>query len=395
MEFLGYERPGGQVGVRNHVTVIPAGRCSNDLAGRIAEAVQGVVPLRHNHACVLTKPDNERSLRTLIAMGSNPNIAAVLVVGIGCESLPAKDIGQGIAESGKEVEVVTIEDAGGFQQAVDSGTLVLREFVTRASTLKRKPFGLEHLTIGVKCGGSATLSGVAGNAAVGWLIDRVMEQGGKAVFTEPTEIIGAEHILAERAVNREVKRRFLEMIDRNERRIKATGVDIRGTQPTPANIENGLSTIEEKSLGAIRKIGSAPLSGVLEYGEIPDSPGLYFMDCSAWTSHLMVGFAAAGAQLSIFSLGGGLAASFRGIPGSNWVPVVPTLKVLSDPQMKKENEYIDIYAGSIIEGGESVAQVGQRLLSEIIEIASGKLARLEINPGYQELLELYTDGPWI
>ena len=395
MEFLGYERPNGTVGVRNHVVVIPAGRCSNELAATIADGVEGAVPILHNHACVWLKPDNERALRTLIGLGCNPNVAAALVVGIGCEILSSSQIGEGIAGSKKPVEVITIEEAGGFQQAVDRGEAAARRMVAQASQMRRKPYNLSHLSVGVKCGGSATISCLAGHRAIGWGVDALLSEGGRAIFTETAEIIGAEHILAKRAINQEVRQRLLEVAGRMEATIKTAGVDIRGAQPTPGNIKSGLTTLEEKSLGAIVKAGSAPLQGVLEYAEKPQGKGLFFMDSTAWTSQLFLGMAAAGAQISIFSVGGGLPARFRSMPGAGKLPITPTIKVLSDPNVKQELEYFDIYAGAIIEGEESVEQAGSRFFQELVSVASGKLTKLEMRSGYRELLEMYRTGPMV
>jgi altronate dehydratase large subunit len=395
MEFLGYERPDGSAGVRNHVVVIPAGRCSNDLAAVISDQVPKTTALLHNHGCLLLKPDNDSALRTLIGLGRNPNVAAVLVVGVGCESVSAVDIAAGISASGKPVDMVTVEKSGGFQAAVEKGVLSLRHMNELASQMVRTPCDIGKLTIGVKCGGSATLSGLAGNAAIGWALDKLIANNGSAIFTETTEIIGAEHVLVRRAASPEVGQRLLEFANRAETLIKNCGVDIRGTQPTPANIANGLTTIEEKSLGAIVKSGTTPLQSVLEYAERPQGKGLHFMDCSAWTSHLFVGLAAAGAQISVFSLGGGLAGRFRTVPGAVWVPTIPTLKVVSDPELKTEKEYIDVFAGTIVDGDETKEQVGERLFEEFIKIASGKMSKLEMHPGFRDILELYFTGPWI
>lgn len=317
------------------------------------------------------------------------------MMGIGCEILSAHQIGDEIAKSKKPVEVVTIEDAGSFSRAVERGETIVRSMIAQASQLHRQPFDISHLSMGVKCGGSATISALAGHCSIGWALDDIISEGGQAIFTETTEVIGAEHILARRAVNREVRHRLLEIVNRMEKTIEACGVDIRGTQPTPANILNGLSTLEEKSLGAIVKAGSTPCKGVLEYAERPQGKGLFFMDCSAWTSQLLLGMAAAGAQMAGFSLGGGLAASFRSIPGAVWVPIIPTLKVLSDPKQKHEAEYFDHYAGTIIEGEESIEQAGSRFLQEVISVASGKLSKLETRSAYKEVMEIYFTGPTI
>jgi altronate dehydratase large subunit len=393
MEFLGYERPNGTVGVRNHVAVISASGCANELAATIADGVQGTVAILHDHACARLKPDNERALQTLIDVGSNPNVAAAVVVGIGCDILPADEIARGIAKSKKPVEAITIEAAGGFQQAVDKGQETARDMMSQASQMTRTPCALSHLTVGVKCGGSATISPLAGHPATGKVFDALIAEGGRAIFTETAEVIGAEHILAKRAVNEEVRQRLLEVVARMEKTIRDSGVDIRGAQPSPGNIKSGLTTIEEKSLGAMVKAGSSPLRGVLEYGERPEGQGLFFMDSSAWPSILFLGMAAAGAQIFIFSVGGGLPAMFRSNPGAGWVPIVPMMKIIGDPNLKGELEWFDIYAGTIIEGEESVEQVGRRFFHQLVNVASGKLTKVEMRSGYREILDMYATGP--
>ena len=265
--------------------------------------------------------------------------------------------------------------------------------ITQASQITRKPCDLSYLTVGLKCGGSATISSLAGHPSVGRVIDSLISHGGRAIFTETTEIMGAEQVLARRAVNDEVRKRLIEVVARCENAIKDYGVDIRGTQPTPGNVKSGLTTIEEKSLGGIVKIGKAPLHGVLEYGEKPETKGLFFMDSSAWASILFLGMAAAGAQMFIFSVGGGLPAMFRSNPGAGGLPIVPMMKVVGDPNVKDELEYFDIYAGNIIEGEETIDQVGSRFFEELINVASGKLTKLETRSGYREILDMYATGP--
>jgi len=397
MEFLGYGRPDGSVGVRNHVAVISSGRCANEMAATIADAVSGAVPILHTYPCVRLKEDNERALRTLVGLGSNPNVVGAIVVGVGCENPPPPEIGEGIAKSRKPVEVLTIMGSNGYQDVLDRGFAAARRMVSQASQMQRKPFGLGHLTLGVKCGASNATSGIAGNPATGRVFDRLIAEGGSAIFSETTEVIGATHLLAARAVNEEVARRLQEAVDRMEARIKATGEDIRGSQPTRGNIQGGLTTIEEKSLGAFAKTGTSPLQGVLEYAEMPRGRGLFFMDGSAMTGELIGGEAAAGVQIHIYNLGGGLTSSFRSLPGwAGGLPMLPELVVVSNlsrPRDSQEKECFDIYANGILEGTESVDQVADRLLDEVIAVASGKLTRQEMRSGYRELLVMYTTGP--
>jgi altronate dehydratase large subunit len=397
MEFLGYERPDGSAGVRNHVAVISSGRCANEMATVIADAVPGATPIIHTHPCVRLKDDNDRALRVLAGLGSNPNVAAALVVGIGCENPSPGKIAEEIAKSKKRVEVLTIMESSGFQDLMDRGLAITRSMVAEASQLQRRPFPLSYLTLGVKCGGSSAVSGIAGNSVTGRVFDRLIAAGGTAIFSETTEVIGADHLLAKRAINEEVARRFREAVDRMEARIKATGEDIRGSQPTRGNIAEGLTTIEEKSLGALAKTGTSPLQGVLEYGEKPKGKGLFFMDGSAMTSELVSGEAAAGAQIHIYNVGGGISSSFRCPPG--WlgeIPILPQIAVVSKPSKPRdplESEFFDIYAGTIIEGTESIEQVADRLFQEIIAVASGKLTKREMRSGYREPIVMYTTGP--
>jgi len=396
MEFLGYERPSGTVGVRNYVALIPAGRCANELAARIADEVGGgVVVLLHNQPCIHLKPDNEMALRTLIGLGTNANVAAAIVVGIGCEGLPPEDIAEGIAKSNKPVELLTIGREGEYQATLDKGIRVAQEMLRNASVLKREAFDLIHLILGTKCTASTPASAMACNPVVGWAADAIITDGGSFVFSETAEIIGAEHILAKRAADESVAQRIYEVAGRMERRIRDAGVDIRGSEPTPGNIQGGLSTLEEKSLGAIAKSGTTPLRGVLEWGERLQGKGLFFMDGSANTPQIFLGLGAAGAQIMTLNLGGGLPVRFRSAPAASYggLPILPVIKILSSPKDAKEKEYFDIYAGSIIEGQESISEVGERLLEEIIAVASGKPSKLEMFSHYREVMEMYTTGP--
>ena len=302
------------------------------------------------------------AVRTLTGVGLNPNVASTLLVGVGCESVPLNRIADGIARSGRWVEVVTIQEAGSHRKAIERGVRIAREMAHEASKLRRKPFDASHLTIAVKCGGSDATSGIASNPAVGRAMDMLVKEGGTVIFSETTELIGAEHILARRAVNEEVAKRIYGIVNRMYERIRAEGVDIRGSEPTPANIRGGLTTIEEKSLGAIAKGGTSPIQGVLEYGERPNGKGLYIMDSTANTPELIMGFISAGAQIMIFSMGGGLPAKLLAMPAYTGKAIIPILKVTGNPEgFEAVREYFDIYAGTIIEGRETIEEVGRRI----------------------------------
>jgi len=395
MEFMGYPRPDGSAGARNYVAVIPAVQCGNELAARIATEVGGnVVALTHNAACVNIPSDKEMVHRTLVGLGCNPNVAAVIVVGIGCDGPPAPPIAEDIARSGKPVELISIDREGTYENAVAKGIRTAREMRADSSLLQREAFDLSHLVYASKCTGSTPASIMACNPAVGWVADALVAAGGTFIFSETTEIIGAEHLLARRAVNDKVAARIVEFADRLEARIKATGEDIRGSQPNPGNILGGMTTLEEKSLGAIAKSGKGAIDGALEWGERPSGRGRYFMDGAANTPQIFLGFAAGGAQVMSLNYGAGLPTRFHNYTCAvGGIATVPVMKLFSSPQDVSQKDYFDVYAGTIIEGTETVEQVGKRLLEEIVAIASGKPARQEMNSRYREPLIMYYTGP--
>jgi len=395
MEFMGYPRPDGSAGARNYVAVIPAVQCGNEIADHIASEIGGnVVALTHNAACVNIPSDKEMVHRTLVGLGVNPNVAGVVVVGIGCDGPPAAPIAAEIAQSGKPVEVFTIESEETYENVIERGVRAARQMQADAAKVQREGFPLSYLTYASKCTGSTPASIMACNPAVGWAADALVDAGGTFIFSETTEIIGAEHLLARRAVNQQVADRIIEMGARLERRILATGEDIRGSQPNPGNIKGGMTTLEEKSLGAISKSGTSPISGVLEWGQRPQGKGMYFMDGAANTPQIFLGFSAGGAQVMSLNYGAGLPTRYHNYTCAvGGMATVPCMKLFSSPQDKSQQEYFDVYAGTIIEGSETVPEVGQRVLEELVAIASGKQARQEANSRYHEPLIMYYTGP--
>ncbi len=378
MEFLGYERPDGSAGIRNYVLVIPGGL----LAAKICDFVEGTrTILTADSGSGRTSQDRETVARTLIGLGSNPNVASVIVhsssPGAGYPELRPSRIAEEIARSGKRVEMVDVAEEGNTFRALEKGVQLAREMARQASMLRRQPFGLGQLTVGVKCGASDTTSGIAGNPVIGNLFDRIVEAGGTAFFGENTEIIGAEHVLARRGINEQVSKRILEVAEETEERAKATGEDIRTINPVPANIAGGLSTLEEKSLGAIHKSGSAPIQGVLSYAERPEGKGLYFVDNWMSATSIFAGYAASGAQLVIYQLGGG---GSRGndLLHPTTAVVSPLMWTTANPKtLAMARTSIDFYSGTVIEGEETIEEAGGRLLQTVLEIASGILTRVE------------------
>ncbi len=392
MHFKGYRRKNSRAGIRNHVVVLPTVGCINELASEIASKVDGAIPLLHNHACIRLGPDLLRARRTLAGIGTNPNIHSVLLVGIGCESITAEELAEEILPY-KQVEAVTIKKDKNYNSALEKGVAILRRLVRESSEVERENCDIADLTVGIKCGGSGSVSAIASNPATGQASDLLIERGGRVIFSETAELIGAEHVLARRAASKEVSEKLLGCVNRMKREIAEYGVDILGSEPTKGNIAGGLTTIEEKSLGAIIKGGNSPLAGVLEYGEKPSSSGLYFMDGTTQASQLFLGMFTAGAQIQVFSYGGGLPARFRGLPSyPPGLPVLPVIKVLGNPEDIEEREYFDIYAGGIISGEMSVKDAGESLFEEFIKVASGKMTVTESRGGYREMLQIYANG---
>jgi len=380
--FLGFEREDG-VGTRNHVAVLPSVVCANEVARIIEERVENARAFLHHQGCIQLGKDLEMTFRALAGFGRNPNCHSVLVVSLGCEAVDAEKLADEISKSGKRVELVRIQEEGGTLRAIEKGVRLAREMAEEAGKERRRSFDVSELTVGIKCGASDTTSGIASNPATGHAADILVERGARVIIGETTEIIGAEHILARRAKSEEVGRKLLEIVRRMEEEAEKMGVDLRGSQPTPGNIRGGLTTIEEKSLGAILKGGSSQLQEVIEYAEIPKERGLIVMNSPGREVEVVSGFMASGAQLVVFSTG--LGAPFG-------LPVVPVMKVTGNPRTAVERaDDIDVDVSGIIRGEEGVEEAGRRVYEEILEVASGKPVRAEIL-GYR-FVDIWRIGP--
>lgn len=396
--FLGYYRPDGSVGIRNHVLVLPVQRQVNLLAKMINESV----PDTRVFVCSgeLGRPKNDRLVlyRTLVGLALNPNTASVLIVGTrknaGYDELKAEKIIEEVSASGKRVEVLMMTEAEGFYNALGSGIRMARDMVWEASQLVREPADLKQLNIGVKCGMSDSTSAICGNPTVGKVFDRLVQAGGKAVFSETTEVIGAEHVLVRRAKNDAVAQKLLQAVEETERKAKETGEDIRATNPIPENIAGGLSTLEEKSLGAIVKAGTSTIEDVIQYAERMPRNGLFFMD--AWMSSLSLptGYAASGAQLFLYQMGG------QGIPGREFTSpavssgvVIPIMYLTGNSNTyERGKDTIDFCSGTVLEEKETLDEAADRLLEWILKVASGAKTRAE-TIRFEDPIELYFQGP--
>lgn len=368
--FFGYPREDGQAGIRNHVLLLSGTLYANSTCERVAHTVQNTVPIVHPLGRCQIAPDLAQTFRTLVGTGSNPNAGAVVVVDhfkeAGCE---ADAIAHEISKTGKPVEVVNIRKAGGAVQATAIATNLAIELNRRITRQQRERVSLGKLVYGINCGTSDVTSGLSHNRCVGWVADRVIEAGGRVLGAETTEMMGGEEVIRQRARTPEVAERILGYIERMERSILASGVDLRGSQPTGDNMAGGLSTIEEKSLGAMIKWGSKPIMGMVDYASpIGEESGMWLMDSPGHGGESITGIAAAGAQVMSFSTGGGhtinhpLMMTMR-LTGNreSWVQMGETMEV----------DVSDIFDGTPLE------VAGQRLLDEVLDICDGKMTKAE------------------
>ncbi len=385
MEFMGYKRPDGSVGVRNYVGIIPAVVCANEVVSAIVDKVGGPTKaLLHNQGCCQLKPDLEQIERTLIGLGKNPNLAAVLVVSLGCESVKADRIVEEIEKTGKPVEKIGIYDLKGSTNAIEQGVKIAKKLVDYANESERTPASIEDLTIGIKCGASDTTSGLAANPAVGVATDIMIDAGSSVVFGEVTEFIGAEHILARRAANEDVANKIYGYVNAMEKRAEAVGVDLRGSQPTAGNIRGGLTTIEEKSLGAIIKGGTRIIQEVVNYSESPTKKGLIVMNTPGFEITVLTGLAATGAQILLFTTG-------LGAPQGH--PMTPVVKITGNSQtMERMGDHVDVDVSGVLSGALTMDAAGKKIVDQIVEVANGKQTKAEVL-GYTKSMDIYVLGP--
>lgn len=309
-------------------------------------------------------------------MGKNPNVGAVLLVSLGCEVIDASELQKEIIEeTGKPVEWIDIQDVGGSIKAIQKGSEILKKLHKEIENIPTENVPLSELIMGVKCGGSDSTSGLCSNPALGKTSDLLTAQGGTIVMGETTEIIGAEHIVAETAINEEVARKVYMAVEKFEKEVERIGADMRGGNPSPGNIEGGLSTIEEKSLGCISKAGTSPLKDVIPFADQIPGKGYYFMDSPGNDIECVSGMAAAGVHMVCFTTG-------RGTPTGN--PIIPVIKITGNElTAKKMEDNIDVDTSPVMKGNETLDGAGSRILETIVNVANGEQTKAEIL-GHQE-----------
>ncbi|TWH45750.1 UxaA family hydrolase [Sporomusa sp. KB1] len=372
MNFMGYRRPDKTVGIRNHVLVLPTVNCANQVARGIAANVKGTTWVEHQHGCSQLGADAEQTTRAFIGHGIHPNVYGIVVVGLGCEVIRAQDVAAAIKKQCpyKPVHTIIIQDEGGSFKSIQAGAAAAQNMVIEASMLKREPIDAAELILGTECGGSDACSGLSGNPALGVASDILIDAGGTSILAETAELIGADHIIAERAINEAVKEKCYATIKGFEESAKQMGVDMRGSNPTPGNIEGGLSSIEEKSLGCVYKGGSRPLQAVIDWAEKVTTKGLVFMNTPGNDIEQLTGMVAGGCHICVFTTG-------RGTPTGS--PIAPTIKVATNTAMfQRMSDNMDLNAGTVITGDETVQEVGKRIVAEMLAVASGKVTKAEV-----------------
>lgn len=377
MNFWGYRRPDGRVGIRNKVLILPASVCAADTARLVSSQVKETVTFHNQNGCSQVPSDQQLTMDVMAGFAANPNIYGTIVISLGCENCQMDLVVDAIRQrTNKPLRQFIIQECGGTIATMEQAVRAAREMVEEASLLKRESFPISELILGTECGGSDMTSGLASNPLIGNTCDRLVDQGGTAVLSETTEFIGAEHILARRGRTPEIRDRIYDIVHRYEDALKLVGEDPRLGNPSPGNKAGGLTTLEEKSLGCIHKGGHRPVEEVYDYGkQMEAGKGLVIMDTPGNDPSSVAGMVAGGAQIVVFSTG-------RGTPTGN--PVAPVIKITANPiTYGKMKDNIDVDASVLLEHPEQMDAVADALLREIVEVADGKLTKSEVLGFYE------------
>jgi len=364
--LTGYRRENGRVGIRNHVLIVSVDDISNAAVEGVAHLIRGTLALPHPYGRLQFGDDLDLTFNTLIGTGRNPNVAAVIVIGI--EPNWTDYITKQIAETGKPVAGFSIERSGDLK-TIAKAARKAKEFVHYASALLRVPVDWNELWVSTKCGESDTTSGLASNPTVGRVFDRLDNQGNTLIFGETTEVTGSEDIIMERCTTPEVAAQFKAAFDDYQDLVQSQGVNLMGSQPTEGNIRGGLSTIEEKAMGNIEKMGRCQVVGFLEPAEEPKIPGLHFMDSSSAAAEMVTLCCAAGAAVHLFTTGQG------NIVGN---PVLPVIKMSGNPlTVETMSEHIDVDLTGLLRFEYNLDGAADRVMEIMAHTANGRLTSAE------------------
>ncbi len=377
--LTGYRRPDGTVGTRNHVAILPVDDLSNAAAEGVASLIPGTLALPHAFGRLQFGEDLELTFRTLIGVGSNPNVAAVVVIGI--EPNWTARVADGIAKSGKPVHAISIEGRGDLK-VVEEVSHVAQQFLQDASELQREPVERSEVLLTMKDGESDTTTGLGSCRVTAYLVDKWVDDGGTVIFGETSELTGGEHLVAERCATDEVRARFQSLYDDYIDMIEQTGANLLGSQPTQGNIAGGLSTIEEKALGNIVKTGSRPIVGALGAAEAPTTAGLHFMDTSSAAAECVTLMTAAGGVVNMFPTGQG------NVIGN---PVQPVVKITANPKTAASMaDHMDVDCSGVLASTTSVEEAGEQLIDIVERTINGRITCAEaLNHREFTLTKLY------
>lgn len=370
--FLGYKRSDGKVGIRNHILILPCSVCASDATRIIASQIKGAVTFNNQLGCSQVGIDFEYTMDSMAGFAANPNVYATVLVSLGCENAQIDLVRKAIEKrTNKHLKTVVIQEEGGTLKAVERAVCYAKEFALKSNLLLREEFPVSELIVGTECGGSDPTSGLASNPVIGGLSDILVSLGATSILSETTEFIGAEHILAKRAKNEDVRKRIFDIIHRYEKHIKMnTGEDVRNGNPSPGNKEGGLTTLEEKSLGCIHKGGESTINAVYDYAKEIKDKGLVIMDTPGNDPSSVTGMVAGGCQIVIFSTG-------RGTPTGH--PIAPVIKITANRETyKKMEDNIDFDASGVIYAENTVKELAENLFKDVLEVSSGKLTKAEI-----------------
>ena len=382
-EFLGYHRNDGTVGTRNYIGILTSVNCSGSVAKFVAEEaektgllmryknVDGVVPIVHGSGCGMANSGEGYDLlfRTLSGYSQNPNFAAILLIGLGCEVMQISElVGKSRLQNEESFRYMTIQDEGGTAKTIERGISTLKELLEYADQSNRKPSSVSKLTVGLQCGGSDGYSGITANPALGIASDILVQNGGISILSETPEIYGAEHLLTRRALTEEIGKKLLDRISWWETYTARNGGEMNNN-PSPGNKRGGLTTILEKSLGAVAKGGVSPLAGVFEYGEKINTHGFVYMDSPGYDPCSVTGQIAAGANIIVFTTGRGSVSGYK---------PTPCIKLSTNTSVyRRMSGDIDLDCGDIIEEGVSLEKKGKQIFEQILKVASGQKTKSE------------------
>jgi len=371
-EFLGFERDDGSVGIRNHTAILSTAPYANDTVERAAAIVDDAIPITHPLGRCQTKPDVFQTYRTLLGYATHPNTYGAVVVAHAGEIVDGDELAADVAETGRPSASINIHEETGVMNALTATVNAAQQMVQDASEQRRVPADMSKLTFGINCATSDTTSGLCQHKATAGAVWRLIDEyGGRGVFAETPEFFGGEEELADRAVDDEVRREILDRVEQWDERLTATGYDVRGAQPTPDNMDGGLTTIEEKSLGALVKSGDGPIQDIVDYGaNIPDAPGMYIMDSPGHGAESVTGIGAGGAHFMVISTGQGHTLSNA---------VMPTIKITGNPNSaERVPEETDVDVNEALVGGESIEWATDQLWNEVQDVVNGKLTLSEV-----------------